>query len=479
MTDANFPAPESRGANGRNLWTPATVYPYVRTQHPRRREHIPRLWSRNALNPGRFLGTQTVILRTPESLPPETYVVHLWRPSDEGGPIAIAYPLNTGSPHRSTMDAVTLFQELSGTVDAVVMPYGDASWVTLGNETVCQPAMLVVDKSTIDAAEPHQQAVEYGWYEVASLLQTDLPWWPAVLRDRDTILTWEPGDPVRRVVPASGSYSPQPLHDLIGATPSMSSTLRGIVTALANDIASELARSALGEAKDYAEHPGLIQAAIPDADPARPPRRRRPGDIALLLHHRVADEEIAERALAVISGHPVVTATMTIRPELAADPMVSHWCDGLRTVAAERHEELGYRLLLRLRPSAANEQRTPVIRWCTHRSDANIWAVTTENGTIHATVGSAVPASGHLTSALVTSSAAFFETNTGEVWPLPHMHLAGYNAGYDGSGPRDLTRTLSLLQRDAGADVDDAPRVDDDPHIWEAVRRQKLPLRWP
>jgi hypothetical protein len=478
MVDANFPAPETRGANGRNLWTPAAVYPYVRAYYPRRRHHIPRLWSPAPLNPASFLGAQTVVLPAQEWGPPETYVVHRWRPSDEGGPIAVAYPINTSGHYRSRgRDAVELFLELSGTVDAVVMPYGDASQVTLGNETVWQPAMLVVDTSTILTDEPRKQAVEYGWYEVASLLQTDLPWWPAVLRDRDAMLSWQPGDQVQRVVPASGSYSPQPVQDLIRATPAMSSTLRGIVTALADDIGSDLARSAVGEAKTYPENPGLRHAAVADADPERPRLNRRLVEIALVLHHRLSDHRLADRALTAIGGHPAVTAVMTIDAELAAaEPMVARWCDGLRPVDTAQRDELGYRLLDELRPAATAEPTTPVRQWCTHRSDSNVWAVITEDGTVHTTVGSAVPASGRLISVHITADAAFFETSTDEVWPLPHRHLAGYNAGYEGSGPQDLTRTLSLLRRDAAADVDDAPVVEKDPRIWDIIRKQPLPL---
>ena len=482
VTDARFPAPEARGANGRNLWAPSTVYAHMRAYYPRRCDRIPRLWSPTDLNPGRFLGAQTV---TPppaptafRSGPPETFVMHRWRPSDGGGPIAIVYPLNTSRFNGRHQSAVDLYQELSPTVTAVAMPMGDASMVALPVGGVWQPAMLVVDSSTIDADKPYRQALEFGWYDVARLLQTDLPWWPGVLNDRDAMLAWQPGDPVKRVLPASGGFNPQPLLDLVSiAVPPMSPTLRGIVTDLADTIASELARSAMNEADLYPQYPGLVHAAIADADPDRPRLTRRAGDIALLLHHPVAHRSLADHALAVCAGDPVVTAAMTISPELAREPMVARWCEGLRPVAAERRDELGYQLLERLRP-AENVPAKTVSQWCTHRNDPNLWAVVADDGTIHTTVGPAVPASGQLTSFIVTSTAGFFETSTGEAWPLPHKQGAGYNAGYDGSGPTDLAQTVSRLLLDAAADVDDTERVESDPRIWQLIHNQRLPIRW-
>ena len=136
--------------------------------------------------------------------------------------------------------------------------------------------MWVTDASTINGERDVEKVREYGWYEIARLLQTNLPWWPRVLRDRDAMLTWQPGDPTQKVQPAVGAYTPQPLLDLI--TAGVSPTLRRILTGLAAAISNDLARSAEGEADNYPQHPGLVHAAVTDVDPAQPGLGRRPSE---------------------------------------------------------------------------------------------------------------------------------------------------------------------------------------------------------
>ena len=55
--------------------------------------------------------------------------------------------------------------------------------------------------------------------------------------------------------------------------------------------------------------------------------------------------------------------------------------------------------------------------------------------------------------------------------------MAGYNAGFDGAGPQDLTQALSRLLLDAAADVDDYDgRVAEDAEFGQAIRSQPLPI---
>ncbi len=483
-SETTFPAPQTRGANGRNLWSPSVIYPYLRARHGRRRDRIPRLWSATELNPARFLGAQTVVLGQCGAWPSETFVVHEWRPSDEGGPLAIAYPVGAAGPRRDPRRAaVDLFGQLRGRYSAVAVSCSAAEAAELRVDVVGQPVVVVVDDGSIDAERVGDQAVVFGWSEVAWLLQADVPWWPEVLRDGDAILTWRPGDPVQRVMAFCGDYAAQPLLDLIAAAdPPMPAPLRDVVAGLADDIAGDLARRAESEAREYPPRPGLIHAAVPAAGHANRGSGRRPRDVAALLHHRVADRMLAERAVGAVDARPVVTAVMVISPEVAADPLVGRWVAGLRPVPAEQLAEVGYCLLSRLRGwSGVDRGRrvTPVGQWCAHQSDPDSWAVITSGGTIYTTVGSAVPAGGRLQSVLVTGEASFFETTEGQVWPLPQLAGVGYNAGYGGAGPRALAQALSRLLGDAGADVEDPDGgVDDVAAVWEAVCAQHLPLRW-
>lgn len=204
---------------------------------------------------------------------------------------------------------------------------------------------------------------------------------------------------------------------------------------------------------------------------------RRSSDIALLLHHPVTDTTLADRALAAAKGHPVITEVMTITPKLAGHPLVSRWCAGLVPASTDRRQELGNHLLERMRTGSSTSPTAPVTHWYAHEQDPNIWAVQTQDGTVYTTVGSSVPASGRLRTALVTDDAAFFETTSGVAWPLPHKALGGYNAGYDGAGPQDLTQALSRLLLDASADVDDYDgRVAEDAEFRRAIRSQPLPI---
>ncbi len=164
LKDNAFPAPLTKGANGRNLWAPATVYQYAREHHAERRDRTPRLWTPRTLNPARFLGTWRLTVRPRWLEPDEVFAVHGWQPSDEGGPIAIAYPLNTNRRPRTLPDvaAEDLFRQLSPGFTAVAVPTGEAGTVpgTTGDTT--QPMLAVVDTST--AGRTDGPAVEYGWY---------------------------------------------------------------------------------------------------------------------------------------------------------------------------------------------------------------------------------------------------------------------------------------------------------------------------
>jgi hypothetical protein len=485
LHDERFPRPETRGANGRNLWVPAVIFRYIRTVRPRHRHRVPRLWAQADLNPAQLVDSRTVCLPGgfgADPYPREWFVVHEWRPSDDRRPIAIGYPLNLpgDQPRRDAKQAAhELFWALGAQCDAVAIPQGRADTPWLPDDGRDQPTMVVVDHASVDADALDDRAVVYAWSELAWLLQTDVPWWPAALRDPGAMLAWRPGDRPVQVMPQRGHRSPRVLLNLLtDATPT---EVRRATLGVATDMADELTRSGDG-ITDYPERPGLIHAAHPVAL-GEPPRDRSPRDVVNLLHHQVADESLAGAAGAALAGAgaaPAVTTVMTISPDLASDPLVARWLAGLQPATPGQCDELGYRVLQCLRRDDANRPIGRVTQWCTHRSDPDCWAAITSTGAVYTTVGSSAPAAtGQLESALVTYDAAFFETTAGEVWPLPHLRATGYNAGYGGTDPQALTQTLSRLLRDAAADVESAAgEVPTVASVWEAVRARPLPLRW-
>ncbi len=285
---------------------------------------------------------------------------------------------------------------------------------------------------------------------------------------------------MRQVDAADGGVAAAPLTNLITWSSDMAAEPREAIARLAASIADDLADAARRETARYTPDAGLVVAATPPPGSGSRPSARQRGDVAALLHQQAADWLLAERAVEAAVGHPVVTGVMVIRPELRDEPLVSEWLSGLYPVEPQQRSQLGFHLLNELRPAPADRPMTSVAQWCAHHGSPDLWAVITADGTVYATVGSSVPASGGLIEAAVTDHAAFFRDTAGQVWPLPRgRHTIYSGAWFPGNQPRTLAAVLTRLTDDAAADVADIDPATHpvDPLIRESVRGQDFPLR--
>lgn len=439
-------------------WSFADIFDYIIGQHQDRADaRIPRLFPvARQSRPARLLFTQRV------EIPDKgiEVVAHAWDPHDSRGLIAIAYPVRDCHQAMGEGAAAALLGALTW-ASAVAVPSGHD--VEAASDSVVQPGIWLADARV--ARERHGVGVvtgHYGWGDLANLLRVELPWWSGSLRDRDAMLSWRPGDSRIEISPATVARDPGALQGL--ATLASSIVLRRIISKAARRIEYNLVGGYADNfgTDHYQEFVGLKHAAeAPRSSWGSPPPLLTAGESALLLHQRVDDRQVAQRAASSLGRLPVAHTVYTVDAVLAQHPLAQAWLS--RLTPASRPNELGFELVAKdLSPNEESERLVhPLLPDC--------WIVRCGDAT-HITIGTAVPASGYIASAYVDACAAFFRDSTGTVWPLP-MPFSSV------TGSPDLVRTLGQLRVDAAADLDlDSDYVEPGPQLRADIANASLPV---
>lgn len=456
-----FPPPDD--TRGRiNTWHTATVFTFIKNHRPELAERIPRLYPRNTPpEPARFLGARAVAGERGQE-----FIAYLWQPSDDQGPVALAYNLHWGG--RPTPREV---EQLRTTLNvaAIAIPDGQREPIQHGStETQLQPSIGegYRDTCTFD----YDADVRPTWFDLAFLLQRDLPWWPYPYRNREAMLSWEPGSAQVAVVPGSADADRDPyaLLRLSTTVDSGAPQVKPVITDFFNWHADRVARSEeehpADEETHYATTPGITVAArgvspVPAGASVHPPSV---DDTALVLHS-LADPLSYSEAQHVLHNSRLWEPFITETREVARDtnnPLAQQWLSRLRPASNESSgSEIGYLHVQRY----ARERRRythplssdlpvrlvdPLNPGCWIASFADMVVVT---------VAASMPmATGTLVTLDLTDAdgpgeySPWWTDSAGVAWPLPG---GAYNAGYDGQGPGNLVAAVGVLAFDAGAAV--------------------------
>lgn len=476
----DFPAP-GRTEGGRNLWAGGHIFRWTIEHRPRRyHSSIPRLLPRIPdPNPARFERTERLTL-------PDLgrFAVHIWQPSDTGSPIAIAYPDRQARfhPDDAPQIAEDLLHQLPGSIEALAVPSGEATSTTYdpNRHRETAPLIVVAERNTVYQHDPvgrrrsGWRAARYSWFDLANLLRTDVPWWSPLLNELDAMLNWRPGAPAVPITPYAAELDTDNLAALAGTD--SSPRVREVAAKLVDRTLLRLGgRQQLHDNNHVT--PGLVHAAVNSLDITAPIPVLTPSEAALLLHHR-ADKHRAQQGIRVINrgDHwafmPVITHAIRFRRN-PKRPMAYHWASGLIDVPEEFRTELGFWYVAEYIGS-----QSTAVRWMTHPSDPDTWAIEDEEGVIYAGVGTHTPgAAGHAVRAEIELEAAFFEDSAGNIWPIPATGYDYYRTGYHGAGPQRLTETLTLLRADARSDVHEPPsNFNPDTALHELICEQPSPL---
>lgn len=442
-----FPAPLDR-EGGKNYWSADQILRYIDTERPQLRHRIPRLYAPANLNPAVFLFAERL---TVERWPGATVdvAVHHWQPSDGRGPIAVAYPGPLDEPGWKL--APKLLDRLP-TVTGVAVVTSEIS--PLPRRQGWQAALSVAERGNPPLAalgfnNAHGQWAEMGWYELASLLRQDLPWWSRQLLDVDEMTNWFPGAPRQHIRPRSRFYDESMLRRLVTHVPQQDAGRVG-------DLADRLNRLLEGHINDELpvgeehERPGLVQAAEPLYRLSDVPPIPDEHEIGWLLQRPVTDPLVADTAATILRSaralEPLVADTIEISTDRGA--LATEWLQDCENTAPIS-DELGFAITRQVVPAT---QRVTSYR--KHRRNPLAWIVETDADSFYATVGTKVPATGQLCEFELAEDSAFFRDSTGVVWPMPAPDRGCYySSGYGGTGPNDLYKAVNALRSDAACDI--------------------------
>lgn len=324
LTRGGFPPPTHTEGRA-NLWLASTVFNYALIHRPDLHQRIPRLYPRiPSPNPAAYLGARSVTIGGPWR---REYIAHVWRPSDGGGEVALAYTITTNTSPPSDTEALLTALD----VTAVVVPSDH----------------LDGDCGYLDRSTPVLETVP-TWADLRNLLQIDIPWWPVPLRRRDVMLQWLPGCDPTPVVPhsANANQDPSTLLRLAATTHLTSAATEPVVNEFFSTWATHIALAthrsanptgAQNEAPPglsvpvYGVSPGPDSIALTElADQDEPPLPG-PDTVAAILHAQAAPREYADAAAIfdnftiwdpwIVGVHEISTSTV--------DPQLKGWLDRL------------------------------------------------------------------------------------------------------------------------------------------------------
>lgn len=425
--DLEVGAPGLPAPDGGGQWSRSQVYEYILVHRPDREFTVPRLYPITpALGPARFLFGQVV----------GEMAVHAWQPTDGRGPIAVAYAGRTVHENDLIPATERLLQELPWAT-AVCCP---SRTTKSAADRAIQPFLVVAE---------HNQRVDgrAGWFDIASLLRVDVPWWSEQLRDLEAIASWRPGAPVQRLR-ARHTLWPDPhgLADLVSA--STPEYVRQVVDRAIEYLDWDAAKEFF-DSDGHDELPsrrGLIHAAVAGIDPRPEPRGITEGEATLLLHQSCADPTEARKYLTLLEGRwlPLMAAYFIRRDR--ANPLAAEWFQHLVPVPEGEAAELGFAHVRRDAGPDGDGYRD--------RRNPDSWVVVTDD-TVYAAVSWSIPAAGQLTELYFDAPLnAFFRDSRRQVWPLPSTGRPAGTGPHGGEFPRKaLRKVVTNLLLDAAGDV--------------------------
>lgn len=472
--DARFPQPMVSGRP--NLWSLDQAYQYVKNRRPKRAAQIPRIYhDGNGLQPATWI---TAERHAPYAAHgnPEPWIVHIWQPADDRGPVAVAYG-DAGNSARAAMWAPRLLALLESV--AAVAVVSEEMHPLPGSVTPrgWQADLVVADRRP--GAGPAGVAVErYGWFDLANLLRVNLPWWPAGLRRLDDIQAWRPGAAPQSVRPSDAIYDPNILNQLLAeaADADEAARCRPVV-----DIINARLEAAIYDAPAHpdvpggVERPGLFQAAYPRDPNPTPPEPPTLGELYPLMNLRVPSEAARKRAVDLLSHRDEVRSMVgiTVRISEKCGPLAQEWISRLEP--CDDPQSIGAMFARRTFP---DEQRTRPCQWLYDpRADFG-WIARSSDGEYHATVGTHMPATGRLTEFEVEAGwhAAFYRAS-GTVWPMPLGGSGYYTCGYHGTGPDNLIAAVNYLHMAADATLPNSSDTRGAPEaLKQLVHTREAPL---
>ncbi|NKZ10761.1 hypothetical protein HGA11_07190 [Mycolicibacterium septicum DSM 44393] len=454
-----FPEPLARGRS--NGWSLDQVFQFIDQYKPQLRHLIPRLYCLpGPMNPAVFLRGEEIVID--DRLTPVRFGVHFWQPSDRRGEVAVAYPESLDEPGwRFTADL--LAHKALERATAVILVTNE---IQMTPQHEWQASIAVLERHDValppnttrhpigDPSRPKVVIPELGWYDLANLLRTDVPWWPPALRDIAQVIRWRPGTPRQHIRIQDRSYNEAMLRDVASHCPPAHSEAAINLADRINRIVEDRWYSAYMESPslpvgERCERPGLIQAAEARFLIPVPPTPSYE-ELAWLLHLEVDDALVADKAIGVLDAsgacESLIASAVVIDDQ--SGPLAKRWLAAAKPVKAADRSQLGYAFA---RMNAAGYG--PIDAWLAHPQDENTWIVVTKSGTAVATVGTAVPANGRLVEFELGSYGGFFKDSSDQVWPLPFPKSGGYSSGHEGTGPADLVSTVVALRRDAASDI--------------------------
>ncbi|CAA0126546.1 Uncharacterised protein [Mycolicibacterium vanbaalenii] len=448
-----FPQPLSRG--WRNEWSESQAYEFLRTRKSRRGRRavdgVPRLYHDGyGLGPAKFIAAEVLTLPDQHQRPRE-WLIHRWEPADGRGVVAVAY---IEPDYPEPWWAERLLEVLGNGVSAVAVITDQA--LNDGVDSIVQ-GRIVVSEYGPDSGTTQTRML--GWFDLANLLRVDIPWWPYGLRDFDAMAAWRPGAAAQAVRPRTDWYDERLLPRLVPAAESSAARECARVVGILNRrIESRIYTADDLDVPGHVERPGVVQVAYPRYAMHDVPDAPDHWELVPLFDARVPNrsDRLAARDCLRRNADIRRCVDYTIRSEPTRGPLAAEWVARLKPLEGDP-ESLGSAFAeIMLSEREAAQPRT----WWFDPHNKACWVVKTAGDVVFATVGTTVPATGHLTELEFDGGrgrAAFFRDSDGVVWPMPPRGYAYHNCGYSGAGPTELAEAVIALRQDASADLVSLP----------------------
>ncbi|MDX1886829.1 hypothetical protein [Mycolicibacterium sp. 120270] len=480
-----FPEGQVQGRD--KIWMLDTVLRFMIEQRRQQIERVPRLFPRvDRPIPALFCGSRLFMSKARSGETHREYIAHMWQPSDGGPLVALVYKLHSPGWHRPARELLTELHEAGHTdVGAVVIPSGSSG---VAPDGVIEPPEI----DYADTSPMNDGWVHATWFDVAYLLQVDLPWWPHYLRDAQAMLRWQPGDAPYAVVPRSSVFGDPHALLRLGSTVQVDDDRE--TEEVARFFWWWAERAACGfcppDTHPAQTVPGIcvpVKAVAPgtgsalSADVAAERGRPTPEQTARVLHTRVDPEAFDDVVCMLAHGFtiwsPLIERVVAIRVG-TANPLARRFLSKLSESDAPV-DELGY---LHVCAFGRDDQRITQPLSMTrpqrleHELNKDLWIAQFGN-TVYITVPQSIStARGELQQLDITQDdgvvvgdfSAWWTDTDGYAWPMPGEDP--HEAGYSGAGPDGLAAAATILADDAASPVGGPYRL----AVQSDVRYQQL-----
>ena len=474
--DERFPQPVVSGRP--YLWSSGQAYAYTALRRPKRLAQIPRIYHHgNGLMPANWIAAERHVLSTAQGST-TTWIVHVWQPADDRGPVAVAYT-DDGVSERDALKGAPRLLDVLKSVSAVVV--ASEEWRQLPDSASprrYQPEIAVAERRPAPDGDSGVITDTYGWFDVANLLRVNLPWWPLGLRRLDEIEAWRPGAAPQSVRAHATFFDEDILGRVLAeaADPAEAAQYKGTVEVInARFEAALYDPPTKPDVPGEMERPGLFQAAYLRYRTPTPPEPPSFYEILSLMNLRVPSEAARQRAVDLLAHRDEVRAVVgaTIVVSEHGGPLAQEWISRLRP--CDDPQTLGASFACR---TFTAEQAARPRQWWSDPLANFGWIAQTADGLYHATVGTQMPARGFLDEFEVELpwTAAFYRAS-GTVWPMPLGGEGYYTCGYRGTGPDNLIAAVTQLYAAADAVLSTSSSTTGAPAaLKELIRTREAPL---